>query len=232
MPKKRPSLRAGLPAFLFAAGYASAMPSFDVSTFTNGMDGWEPDNPWTTSDVDGLTAGDDYLFINPNGIGGRGSRMITFNPTTDWTGDYFGAGVTGIQMDVVNRPGSDPLDLRIVIGNAANPQQSGGTWWISQSATRIIEGSGWNRYFFSLEEGDLQIVGDLTGGVGTDSYAATFGDVQNIRILSSVLGQSAIGDFFVGEVGIDNISLVPEPRQFAVFAGLAVAALAGLRRRC
>lgn len=207
-----------------------AVTNTTTSTFITSLDGWEPNSPWTSSTVGAIVPGNPFLRITPNGIGGRGSRMITFNPTADWTGDYIGAGVTGIRMDVANRAGSDPLDLRIVIGNNGNPQQSGGTWWISDSAITIAAGTDWTTYYMPLGENDLNRVGNLLGELGTDSYADTFSDVKNIRILSSTVGQSPIGDLFVGDVGIDNITLVPEPRQIALGFGL-LAMIVAMRRR-
>lgn len=197
-----------------------ALPSFNLADFADDLEGWEPNDPWVRSDIDGIGSGNPYLKIEPNGIGGRGSRMITFNIDSEWTGDYVSAGVTGIRMDVTNRIGSDPLYLRIVIGNRANPQQTGGSWWISESAITITAGSDWSTYQLPLAESDMKRVGNLEGEVGTDSYAETLSDVKNIRILSAIIGQNPIGDLFLGEVGIDNIQFVPEPKQFALVLGI------------
>jgi hypothetical protein len=216
-------------SFLALTLIGAANPNFITSTFETGLNGWEPDNPWTTSDIDGLTPGNDYLRIEAVGSG-KGGKMITFNPTSEWTGNYFSAGVTGIRMDVSNWSESDTVFLRIALGNRANPQQSGGTWFLSNTAIVIPNDGVWSNVFLPLNEPDLVRVANLIGEVGTDTYAATFSDIRNIRILSAEIPLGAIGDEFVGNVGIDNIMLVPEQSQLPLAIGIGLAVI-GIRKR-
>lgn len=203
-----------------------ADPSFVTSTFDAGSEGWQP---WATSGVNGLSPGDPHLNIAADGVGVYG-KMITFNKTPEWTGDYYSAGVTGIQLDISNTSSSDTVFLRVAVGNRASPQQSGGTWFISQSAVVVPTLSGWTNVFLPLTESDLTIVGNLPGEIGTDSYETTFGNILNIRILSAAIPLGAIGDEFVGDVGIDNVALIPEPAALSMI-GLGAAVLALHRKR-
>ena len=208
-----------------SCGTLLANPTFEVSTFNTGTDGWEPNSPWITSTAMPIAPDDPYLLLDVGAsAGNRGSKLITFNPTEAWTGDYLGANVTGVSLDVANWSESDTVFLRVVVGNRANPQQSGGTWWISNTATTLLPGQDWTQVELSLLEEDLVRVGNLEGDIGTDSYAATFSDVQNIRILSAVIPIGATGDEFVGPVGMDNIGLIPEPSTYLLI-GLGLLAI-------
>lgn len=210
-----------------------ADPTFVVTDFTSGTEGWQPDNPWFTSSDNGTEPDNPYLAMDVGAMGaGRGSRLITFNAEPDWTGDYFAAGVSGIELDVVNRSETDTVYLRVAIGNQSNPQQSGGTWWLSDTFAELSPGTDWTHVRLSLLEEDLRTVGNLSGELGTDSYESTFSDVRVIRLLSAVIPLGAIGDEFVGLVGFDNIQLVPEPSTGALLAlGIVAIGSAARRRR-
>ncbi len=209
--------------FLALSARVFAYPTFEVSTFDTGRDGWEPNWP-----VGGIAAGDGYLSVDADGIGEKG-KMVTFSADPGWLGDYFAAQVTGIEMDIANRSTSDDVHLRIALGNRASPQQTGGTWFLSSTAIVIPVGTDWTSVYLPLAEADLMRVANLTGELGTDSYEAAFSDIRNIRILSAILPLGAIGDEFVGDVQLDNIRLIPEPSSLLLLAaGIAVLAL---RRR-
>ena len=64
-----------------------------TSDFSDDLEGWEPLNPWLRSSVDGLSEGDFYMRM-PVGInpGNKGSKLIAFNPTNAWTGDFVSKG--------------------------------------------------------------------------------------------------------------------------------------------
>jgi hypothetical protein len=205
-----------------------AGPIFITSTFSSGNDGWQPDN-WQTTGVNGLSPGNPYLKIAADGSGALG-KMITFNPTTDWTGDYVAAGVTGIRLDIANMSDSDDVYLRVALGNRASPQQPGGTWWISKTPVFLSLGSGWTSVVLPIAEADMVVVGNIMGESDNESFADTFSDIQNIRILSAAIPVGAIGDEFVGDVGVDNIALVPEPTTLPL-VGVGMAVILLNRRR-
>ena len=189
-----------------------------ISHFSNDLEGWEPLNPWLRSSVEGLSEGDFYMRM-PVGInpGNKGSKLIAFNPTNEWTGNFVEKGVTGVSLNFANWSESDPVYLRIAISNLANPQQSGGTWWASSTPIYFAPESGWGAVSFQINESSMQRVGNLTGELGLDTFEDTLSDIKGFRILSSTLGYGAIGDEFYGVVGMDNIQLItiPEPSFIA-----------------
>lgn len=199
-----------------------------TSDFSDDLDGWQPLNPWLRSSVDGLFEGDFYMRM-PVGInaGNKGSKLIAFNPTNDWTGNFVEKGVTGVSLNFVNWSESDPVYLRIAISNLANPQQSGGTWWASSTPIYFAPESGWGTASFQINESSMQRVGNLTGELGLDTFEDTLSDIKGFRILSSTLGYGAIGDEFYGVVGMDNIQLItiPEPSFIASLFTILVLSL-------
>jgi hypothetical protein len=198
-----------------------------TSTFDSGSDGWMP---WTTSTVASPTPGNPYLNIAADGSGEKG-RLLTFNRSSSWVGDYLGSGVTHVELDVANMSIVDDLQLRVAIGNRSSPMVADGTWWVSNAAITRTTDTPWIRVSLSLLEADLHKVGNEMGQLGTDTYEQTFADIRAIRIMSSNVGTAAIGDEFFGPVGIDNVSLmaVPEPRSALLFG--AAFGLALTRRR-
>jgi hypothetical protein len=207
---------------LAMSGSLFGNPSFVTNRFDTGSEGWQP---WTTSDVNGLSPGNPYLNIAADGSGVFG-KMITFNPNPEWTGNYISAGVTGIRMEIANMSDSDDVFLRVALGNRASPQQSGGTWWISKTAAFIPLQMDWTSVFLPVSESDMIVVGNIMGESDNESFADTLSNIQNIRILSAAVPLGAIGDEFVGDVGIDNVALVPEPSTVALIGfGSSVLAL-------
>lgn len=219
-------LRSILVGMMVLSAPASGSSVFVISTFDAGSDGWQP---WDTSSAGGLSPGNPYLSVDADGSGVKG-KAITFNPTAEWTGNYLAAGITEVRLDIANMSEFDTVQLRVAVGNRASPMQSGGTWWVSLLPVTIPTSSGWSQASLSLKEADLVRVGNEMGELGTDTYAETFSDIRNIRILSANLPLGAIGDEFIGTVAMDNISLiVPEPSTPLMF-GLCVG-LGLLRRR-
>ena len=82
-----------------------------VSNFSTDTEGWE--GGWRTrSTIDAITAGDHYLRL-PVGInpGNRGSKLITYNPTALWTGDFLTKGISGVTLNFDNWRDRDPFYL-------------------------------------------------------------------------------------------------------------------------
>ena len=195
-----------------------------VSNFSSDTEGWE--GGWRErSTIDGLSEGNWYMRL-PVGInsGNRGSKLISYNPTDAWTGDFLTKGVTGISLNFANWSDSDPAYLRIALSNMANAQQSGGTWWVSNTPVYFAPESGWGTANFLISESSMHRVGNLTGELGLDTFDQTMSNINGLRILSSTLGYAAIGDEFYGIVGFDNIELIgiPEPSTIALILGLSI----------
>lgn len=194
-------------ALLIGSTACVADPDFSINTFDSGTEGWQP---WDTNTANGITPGNPFFEIKADGIGKFG-RMITFNWESMWTGNYISTGVTGLQLDLTNRSDSDDLFLRVALGNRASPQQSGGTWWLSKNAIQVDLDTDWDGYFLPIAESEMVVVGNIMGQSDNESFEDTLSDVRNIRILSASVPFGAIGDEFFGDVGIDNVALVPEP---------------------
>lgn len=189
-----------------------------ISTFTTDSDGWE--GGWSDrSTIDGISEGDWYMRF-PVGInpGNRGSKLISYNPTEAWTGNFIDRGETGrlvtdVSLNFANWSESDPAYLRVAISNMANVQQSGGTWWVSNNPIYFAPESGWGTAIFQINESTMHRVGNLTGEIGIDTFEQTMSNINGFRIFSSTLGYAAIGDEFYGYVGMDNIQLISIPES-------------------
>ena len=127
-----------------------------TSTFDSGSDGWMP---WTTSTVASPTPGNPYLNIAADGSGEKG-RLLTFNRSSSWVGDYLGSGVTHVELDVANMSIVDDLQLRVAIGNRSSPMVADGSWWVSNAAITRATDTPRIRVSLSLLEADLQKVGN------------------------------------------------------------------------
>ena len=61
-------------------------------------------------------ASDHYLMSFPSGSGPN--IELTFNNSIQWSGNYLAAGVTGIEMDLIN-PSSRAMQVRVAFRNPA-----------------------------------------------------------------------------------------------------------------
>lgn len=174
--------------------------------------------PEAVVDADSREAGDAYLRVTSTGTGGPGSRLIALN-TDQWAGDYIAANVTGIEM-FLNNLGSNELSMRVALGG---PDPNNDTWFASTDAVTLSPGSGWTAVSFPITEAALTRVN------GTASYTDVFSDVPVVRILSS--GVPALrGDPIAAELGVDEVTAVPEPSVAAMVLVLGVAGAARRRR--
>jgi len=186
-----------------------------IDTFQDGStDNWgDPaGNSSNISNGGPAGAGDRYMQVVSGSFGG-GSHMVTMN-NAQWIGDYFGAGVNEITMNIKNF-GSSAIPIRIAIregtGGSATPGYS------STTAYNLVADGQWHSATFLLDAADLTPINNPQP-LNTDLQ-----NVADFRLLSS--GSPAlIGDFISAEIGVDNIhaTAVPEPGVLA-FAGIAVA---------
>ncbi|MGG5886369.1 PEP-CTERM sorting domain-containing protein [Falsiroseomonas sp. HC035] len=204
-----------------------------VDTFESGTtSGWltgvgpfgavPPVPPQVVSDGGPTGAGDAYLQITATGGGGPGSRLAVLNGS-QWSGNYLGAGVGAIEMDLRNLGTSD-LVVRLLLENPvqAPPTDEAVTLFGAQ----LPAGGAWVRVAFPVFPAALApIVGDpnqLLSGV-------TF-----LRIIHSEGADRP--DPIVGMLGVDNIRAlaapvaVPEPTS-AMMLGAGLLGLGLCRRR-
>jgi hypothetical protein len=195
------------------AGAASAVSVGTIDTFQDGSTaGWStgsfsPNQPANVGSGGPAGAGDKYLLLTSTGGLGAGSKLVAFSGP-QWGGNYLGAGVTSIQM-MVNNLGSTDLSLRLYFESANSSPVS------STDAVSVHAGSGWTSVTFSA------LPGALSAGA-----ANVLGSVTQFRLYHSVLaGTPSGGASIVAQLGIDNVTAVPEPSEWiAMLAGLLVVA--------
>ncbi|MEM9236822.1 MAG: hypothetical protein AAGB14_08590 [Verrucomicrobiota bacterium] len=154
--------------------------------------------------------GDPGLLVSSSVGSSAGSRLVTFN-TTDWTGNYSGAGVTALSMDLRNT-GSDDLFVRIAVNGP-------GGWFVTDSQ-EVGSGLGYATFLFDITPVSLSPAQDRSSPLGND-VDATLASVTQARILHNATGGLAIGAVANAELRIDNITAVPEPKV-PVLVGLAL----------
>lgn len=213
-------LAAGLVTAALSTLPAAAVTLGQTDTFSGGVTaGWatgpgSPNPPVGVASGGPAGDGDGYLRISSNGSGGAGGRLVAFSSGA-WAGNYTGAGITGISMDLRNLGATD-LSLRLYFEGAAPPAYS-------LQAIPLAAGSGWTAVHFDIQPGAL------SGSAGAVLASAT-----DFRIYHHPSAGAPQGSpFIAASLGIDNVSAVPEPGAALLMAfGLAaLLAAPALRRR-
>jgi hypothetical protein len=201
-------------AFVLLAGAigspASAVSLGQIDTFSASNEGWFIGGPMVgptpvpvqpTGGPSG--AGDVYLEITSTGGIGPGSRMVA-NNSSQWTGDYIAAGVTGIEMDLRNF-GQTDLNIRLLFEDpAAAPPLNVAT----TAGAFLPAGGGWRHVRFSIAPGDLTVIeGDATAALSGATFFRVFHNPAPAFPGPLSGGPPAI----VATLGVDNIAAVPEP---------------------
>lgn len=207
----------------FFIGQLSATNTLVTSDFSGGFEGWMPSHIWKIgSEVDN---GNKYLQMNVGeNSGNQGSRLVIYSQANEWTGDYISKMVDSINFDFFNSSEFQSAKIRIALSSAASPQVLNSNWWVSDQYYTILPDSSWTNLSFSIGEDLFSKVGIINGQPGTESFNETLSNVYTIRIISSALGDIAIGDEFYGTVGVDNITLIaiPERSTIALMFGVFV----------
>lgn len=162
-----------------------------------------PNPPVIQLDSGPLGAGDNALRVTSNGGSGAGGKLLVFN-TTAWSGDYVGAGVLGLTLDLRNG-GTTTLQVRLAFNGP-------GGWFVTP-ANPVLAFSGWNHLLFDVRPVSLV-------SAGGSSAANTMGGVTELRVLHSSAVDfkgAAVSSSFL----LDNVQAVPEP------GGVSLLALAG-----
>lgn len=192
-----------------ATAPASAVQLGQVDSFAAGLDGWgtgaaSPVPPaWADGGGPGGVA-DGYLRLFASGGSGAGARLVAI-AGDQWTGDYGAAGVTGLSLWLRNEGVTD-LSLRLWLRGAAGAA-------FSLQPVLLAPGSGWQAARYGLRATDF-----------SGPAAAVLAGVTELRLYH---GTSAAfpTEAIVAQVGVDNVTAVPEPAT----AGLWLLGLAGLR---
>jgi hypothetical protein len=151
--------------------------------------------------------GDHYLLLTSvaSNFSDPGNRLVVIN-LTQWTGDFVGAAVNFITMDV-NNLGATDLDLRIRVEDPDAPPSNTPTHiGVSTDAVFVPAGSGWTRVVFPISPGHLT---PLKGDV-----ALALSNVAELRIFHSPTATFP-GPTIDAQLGVDNITarVTPMPPQ-------------------
>ena len=183
-------------AVAVVAAPAAAISPGAVDSFESGADGWHvgipsPVPPVVMASGGPAGAGDAFLLLGSVGGSGPGNRL-TVIAGPQWAGDYAGAGVDRISLDV-NNLGATPLDLRLWL------QGTGGAGAVSAMAVSVAAASGWTPISFALDADAL-----------LGQPLAALADVFELRLFHADTAAFP-GPPIVASLGIDNVSAVPEP---------------------
>jgi hypothetical protein len=159
-------------------------------------------------------AGDHFLQIMAQGGTGPGSKRIAFNRTR-WTGDFLNAGspgaaVTAVSLDLMAPTTDPPLKIRIAMKSATN---QGAPGYVSTTPFDLPNDGRWHHAVFAINASSLT-------GINSPAALSTFlQSVAEFRILHSA-NPSLDGDSIIANLGVDNITPIPEPSAL-LLAGLA-----------
>ena len=214
-------------ALLLFARPASAIVFGQFDTFQDGTTSGWTNGPFAVpvTNINGggpAGAGDRYIRITADGSG-AGGRLTTFNFTT-WTGDFISAGITTLEIDLLNQS-AVPLSIRFAFEVELIQNAPG----YLTAPMLLPVGSGWQHFSISITAANVIPVG------GPTPYNTFFSNIMETRIIHSVGTNDLNGDPVVGQLGIDNIHAIPEPTVSALAASglLALAAhFARAKRRC
>ena len=201
------------------AGYSQVILN-QVDTFQDGtLQGWgnggiaSPPVNISTGGPGG--AGDRFLQISSGAFGG-GLRSVVFNQS-QWIGDYSGAAVAKIEMDLKNFTAS-VLSIRWALRSVSGGPGSPG--YVSTVAFSLPSDGLWHHAVFLLDAGSLT-------ALNNPAPLATFmTSVADARLLHSA-SPSLIGDVADTQFGVDNIQAlgvaVPEPTTWLMIIGAFLA---------
>jgi hypothetical protein len=180
-----------------------------------GSGGSNPNGPANVATGGPTGAEDNFLRITANGSG-SGGKLVAFC-TDQWAGDYIAAGVNSIQMQVKNL-GATNLVLRLIFENETAGQSLG-----TISPVNLPAGSNWTTVSFSLASGNL------TGG----TYATVMGNVTTFDIAHgpSPISTRSSSPNIVAQLGVDNVTAVPEPTTLMLAFSAVVLARWKFRHR-
>lgn len=158
-----------------------------------------------------LTLAQSLLVISGGGTAPNG-RLVVFNKS-QWAGNYNALGSDLVlQMDL--DPGSDPLIMRIAVGNLD------GSWFVTNNAAAISleANSGVSTATFTLNTTDMVSVD------GSDSLQTILDNVSELRILHRTSQSDFRGDEMSAFLKVDNIGFLTdgvEAEEFEINQGIA-----------
>jgi len=201
---------------------ARALTLGQIDDFQDGTtDGWRVGSgtqPGNIANGGPSGAGDRYIQMTSTGGGGTDSRLVVFN-ASQWLGNYSGAGVTGIGMDLANF-GTSPLSMRLAFFISRPVGYS------TTLAFSLPADSNWHHAFFPLSAANFTAVGSPS--TSFDNLLTNF--TGQLRILDSS-SPSVEGDVIAAVLGVDNVQAVPEPSTLALVGAALLVIFIGRRSR-
>lgn len=149
-----------------------------INDFEDGTtQGWSnggssPNPPSNVTNGGPNGANDNYLEEISAGGGGAGSKLIIFNASPDWTGDFLSLGIEEISFDAQS-PSDQDLLIRVAFEGGSDDTQIATT-----NAITVPGLSTWTNYTVSIAVSDFTIVNS-----GTNTVTEVLQDVQEARIL-------------------------------------------------
>jgi hypothetical protein len=139
--------------------------------------------------------GDHYLMVAPF-PGSAGPRPAT--NLIQWTGNYLAAGVTGIEMDLIDldTPSTFVAPFYVSIWDAAPP--IGGSYYGQTTYFNLPEDGQWHHATFSLTAGSIVSVLANAGELDINGNGGSFG-VDNIHAVPEL---SSMRILLSGIIGI------------------------------
>lgn len=207
-------------AALGVARDAHAVTIGQSDDFEDGTQNWgsgaaSPNPPIQVATGGPEGADDAWLQVTGSGGIGPGSRVATVN-SAQWAGDYTGASELQVDLQVTS---ATDLAIRFYLRSNACA--------VVTEAVPVTAGAGWSRVSLGITPGEL--VNTMSDGCADIPLALA--NVTTLHVAHSP-EPAASGQFppSEGMLGIDNLTLVPEPGGSAA-VGAAAGALALLRSR-
>ena len=192
--------------------------------FFGGGPGGVPPTPWANIPTGGPAGTlDNFLQITATGGVGALSRLSALN-VAQWSGNYPGAGVGAIRMNV-NNFGPDALDLRLFFEDLSPGFGPPVNQALSANAIHVPALSGWTSVVFAITAADLvPVLGTVTDALMNTDLLRIIHDPLN-TVPPPPTGLPMV----TAVLGVDNIQAVnpvvePGPLSLllSAFAGLLI----------
>jgi len=190
----------GLTVFLSAAS-TFAVVIGQADTFQDGLDNWQGGvGGFSVAPTGGPAGAGDQYFELSSGASPLPPRLTGFNDS-QWLGNFTAAGVTEVAMDLLNS-GTTSLPMRIAIREAAGGSSTAG--YASTTPFSLPPDGLWHHAVFELD------ASSLTGFNSPQPLSVDLTNVKDLRIMASA-APSGVGDIVTAQVGVDNVTALPEP---------------------
>lgn len=159
-------------------------------------------------------AGDEFLQVSSGSFGDR-PRPTVFNEL-QWSGDYNAAAISSISMDLKyigeGNPEGDIEPIRIALFNRLADYAYVSKDGVPGGAFMLPNDGAWHHYVFSLSASALMAAQD---GLAPPSLSTVLSSVPQLRIISAAAPNIEADPINI-QLGIDNVTAVPEPASLIV----------------